>query len=117
MMCSAMVSAQLADTCLAGVEEAAIRGPVLLQTISEAAKPISCPIRGQTIKTGIVLPSECIQLTGKWVRSWQQCGAACTRMRACKAWTFKSGRCNMYKNGQKTCGFVSRGGMAPVAGC
>merc|ERR1711868_212456 len=75
-----------------------------------------CPIKNQTIKTGIVLPSECVQLQGKWLRPWQSCGAFCTRTRSCKAWTFKGGRCNLYKNGQKQCGFVSRGGAGTIAG-
>merc|ERR1712066_769509 len=75
-----------------------------------------CPLRNRTIKTGIVLPSECVQLQGKWVRSWQSCGAMCTRNRACKAWTYKGGRCNLYKNGKKTCGFVSTGGVGTIAG-
>merc|ERR1712018_867473 len=75
-----------------------------------------CPIRNKTIKTGIVRPSECVKLQGKWVRSWQSCGALCTRTRACKAWTFKSGFCTLYKNGQKPCGFVEHGGRGTIAG-
>merc|ERR1711934_91953 len=75
-----------------------------------------CPMRNKTIKTGIVLPSECVQLQGKWVRSWQSCGSICTRTRACKAWTYKGGRCNLYRNGKKTCGFVTSGGVGTIAG-
>merc|ERR1719369_1013251 len=90
----------------------------LILNVASATPRLSnrgCPLRNRTIKTGIVLPSECVQLQGKWVRSWQSCGSLCTRNRACKAWTYKGGRCNLYKNGKKTCGFVTSRGVGTIA--
>merc|ERR1712243_524380 len=41
----------------------------------------NCPIRGKTIKKGLVRPQQCDELKGKskWVTSWQRCGQECTR--------------------------------------
>merc|ERR1719195_886004 len=89
MIWFSVVFCQPSDKCVLDVSDGAIRSPILLQKNSKESRPglsnRDCPVRNKTIKVGIVLPSECIQLQGKWVRSWQSCGSLCTKNRACKA--------------------------------
>merc|ERR1711890_75755 len=79
----------------------------------------TCPQYNRNIKQGMVVPSRCKLIRGKWVKSWQQCGALCMREKTCQAWTYNRGWCSMYRNGILKCGFVSSrsGVIAGVRGC
>jgi len=79
----------------------------------------SCPQRNYNIKPGKVVPTQCKLIKGKWVKRWEECGAACMGVRPCKAWTFNHGWCSLYKNGITKCGFVrtSSNTIAGTRGC
>lgn len=68
-------------------------------------------MHGMTMKEG-----SCVLLQGKWVKEWQRCGAMCTKMKTCKAWTFKSGFCSWYGEKKAACHFVRTPLLDTVAG-